>query len=42
MGCMVTASFLVNNPDLKLSGLFFSAPFFGMAKHKGIDEGKKF
>jgi alpha-beta hydrolase superfamily lysophospholipase len=28
MGCMVINTFLLKNPDLKLAGVVFSAPFF--------------
>lgn len=32
MGCMVINTFLLKNPDLKLAGVIFSAPFFGYAE----------
>lgn len=28
MGCLATASFLLKNPGLKVSGVIYSAPFF--------------
>jgi len=31
MGCMVINTFLLKNPDLKLAGVIFSAPFFGFS-----------
>ena len=32
MGCMVLNTFLLKNPDLKLAGVIFSAPFFGFSE----------
>jgi acylglycerol lipase len=40
MGCMVINTFLLRNPELKLSGVIFSSPFFGLAEHLGIDRAK--
>lgn len=41
MGGMTTASFLINNPALNVSGVIFSAPFFGFNDAKGINDFKK-
>lgn len=32
MGCMVINTFLLKNPELKLAGVIFSAPFFGFSE----------
>jgi hypothetical protein len=34
---MVINTFLLRNPTLKISGVIFSAPFFGMSEHLQID-----
>ena len=36
MGCLVTATFLLKNPNLKISGIIYSAPFFGFHPLSGI------
>ena len=36
MGCLVVNTFLLRNPDLKLAGVIFSAPFFGFADSLGV------
>ncbi len=33
MGCMVVNTFLLKNPDLKIAGVIFSAPFFGFSEN---------
>jgi len=32
MGCMVLNTFLLKNPELKIQGVVFSAPFFGFSE----------
>ena len=32
MCCMVINTFLLRNPDLKIAGVIFSAPFFGISE----------
>lgn len=41
MGGLVSISFLLNNPNLNLTGVILSAPFLGMPKQANLDEGKK-
>ena len=41
MGCLVVNTFLLRNPDLKLAGVIFSAPFFGFADSLGVTWFKK-
>lgn len=41
MGCLITSTFLMNNPGLNISGVIFQAPLFGTHPHKeptGIKE----
>jgi alpha-beta hydrolase superfamily lysophospholipase len=33
MGCMVINTYLLKNPDIKLCGVIFSAPFFGFSEN---------
>lgn len=37
MGGLVTATFLLKNPNLKIAGVIFSAPFFGFHPSVGLD-----
>lgn len=37
MGCMVLNTFLLKNPDLKIAGVIFSAPFFGFSEKLGVN-----
>jgi alpha-beta hydrolase superfamily lysophospholipase len=41
MGCLVVNTFLLRNPDLKLAGVIFSAPFFGFADSLGVTWSRK-
>ena len=41
MGCLIIATFLLNNPSLKLQGLVFSSPFFEFAEHIGVTWDRK-
>jgi len=36
MGCLIVATFLLKNPDLKISGIIYAAPFFGFHAASGI------
>ena len=36
MGCLVTTTFLLRNPSLKISGVILSAPFFGFHDSMGL------
>lgn len=36
MGCMVINTFLLKNPDLKLAGVIFSAPFFAFSEKMNL------
>ena len=36
MGCLVTATFLLRNPGLKISGVIYAAPFFGFSPIAGV------
>ncbi len=36
LGCLAINTFLLRNPDLKLAGVIFSAPFFGFADGIGM------
>jgi len=40
-GCMVINTFLLRNPDLKLAGVIFSAPFFGLSENVRLTWFKK-
>jgi pimeloyl-ACP methyl ester carboxylesterase len=33
MGCLITQTFLLKNPNINLAGVIYGAPFFKMAKH---------
>lgn len=37
MGCIVTNTFLLRNPGLKIAGVIFSAPFFGMSEANDLN-----
>lgn len=41
MGCLAINTFLLRNPDLKLQGVIFSAPFFGFADSLGVTRIRK-
>ena len=41
MGGLALNTFLLRNPDLKLAGVIFSAPFFGFAESLGVTPFKK-
>ena len=36
MGALVTTSFLLKNPNLKIAGVILSAPFFAFAESQGL------
>ena len=36
MGCMVAQTFLYKNPTLKIAGLIYEAPYFGMHESTGL------
>jgi alpha-beta hydrolase superfamily lysophospholipase len=38
---MVINTFLLRNPDLKIAGVIFSAPFFGLSENVGLNWFKK-
>jgi alpha-beta hydrolase superfamily lysophospholipase len=42
MGCMISSSFLMNNPDLNISGVILQAPLTGPPKHVHLDPVKIF
>ena len=42
MGCMILNTFLLRNPNLKISGVMFSAPFFGLRAELGVGMDKIF
>jgi lysophospholipase len=42
MGCMITTSFLMNNPDLNISGVILQAPLTGPPKNVHLDPAKIF
>lgn len=33
MGCLITQTFLLKNPNINLAGVIYAAPFFAFAKH---------
>jgi alpha-beta hydrolase superfamily lysophospholipase len=41
MGGLTITTLLTNNPNLKISGVILSAPFFGFHPRKPVDESKK-
>jgi alpha-beta hydrolase superfamily lysophospholipase len=41
MGALTVATFLMNNLNLRIQGVIFSAPFFGLHKRSNIDQNKK-
>ena len=41
MGGLTVLSYLLNNPDLNISGVILSAPFLGFSHLKHVDEKKK-
>lgn len=42
MGCMVLNTYLLANPDLKIDGVIFQAPFFKMGPGFQMDRVKEF
>ena len=42
MGCLNLQTFLINNPNLPLAGVLFTAPFFAFPKHAGMNKLKRF
>ena len=41
MGGLIAATFAIRNPDLKLSGLIYSAPFFGFHANANATLGRR-
>ena len=37
MGALVTTTFLLKNPDLKIAGVILSAPFFNFHESQGLN-----
>ena len=42
MGCMVINTYLLANPDLKIDGVIFEAPFFFFGEDMGMNSAKEF
>ena len=41
MGCLCTATFLINNPDLKIAGVIVGSPFWGFGDGHKISTSRK-